>query len=103
MYRKEGLLTNSSTPGEKSAGLGHEPVNVRQTFIPQLDGDVDYVRHKAESGKRRVKKKCEEAAFVSAVFLKHWWSVLRGHEHDQGHVEVVRDGGERQGVVRVYN
>ena len=43
----------------------------------------------------------EEAPLVGGVLEEHRRGVLGRHEHHQRHVEVVGDGGEGQGVIRV--
>ena len=45
----------------------------------------------------------EEAALVGGVLEEHGRGVLGRHQHHQRHVEVVRDGGEGECVVRVHD
>ena len=52
-------LTYTPAPGEQSAGLRHESVNVGQRFIPQMDRNIDNVRHKTEARHGRVEKQSE--------------------------------------------
>ena len=45
----------------------------------------------------------EEAAAVRGVLAQRGRRVLRRHQHHQRHVEVVRERGEGEGVVRVHH
>ena len=45
-------LTYTPTPGEQTAGLRHESVNIGQTFVPEMDRNIDNVGHETESGQR---------------------------------------------------
>ena len=83
-------LTYTATPGQQPAGLRHESVNVGERLIPEMDGNIDNVRHKTEARHGRVEKECEETSLVSTVVLESWWDILGGHQHHQWHVEIVR-------------
>ena len=47
-------LTNTPGSRDQSGCLGHEPVDVGEALVPQVDGDVHDVGHEAEGGQRRV-------------------------------------------------
>jgi len=49
-------LTDSPTSRDEPWCLGHEPVDVSEALVPQVDGDVDDVGHEAKRREGRVQE-----------------------------------------------
>ena len=60
-------LTNSSTSCYQPRCFCHEPIDVRKTFIPQMDWDINNICYEAKGRHWRVKKECIQVTLVSMV------------------------------------
>lgn len=60
-------LTDPSRPCYEPRGLRHEPVDVGEALVPQVDGDVDDVGDEAERRQRRVHEQRVETPLVGVV------------------------------------
>ena len=60
-------LTDPSRPGDEPRGFRHEPVDVGEALVPQVDGDVDDVGDEAERRQRRVHEQRVETPLVGVV------------------------------------